>query len=77
MAVKFGDRKFYLNLWKTLKTHISRRIFNASKQTHYVCNYCRNRLNVIEMPCRCVLSRLELEPVSKELKLLSQSAEHY
>ena len=68
--MKFSDRKFSSDLWKTLKTHISRRISNASKQTHYVCNYCRVRLNRNEMPCRCVLNGLEVEPVPKEIKAL-------
>ena len=49
-ALKYSDRKFSSDIWKTLKHHVSKR------ETHYVCAYCRVRLNRNEMPSRCVLN---------------------
>ena len=69
-ALNFTDKKFSSDLWKTLKTHISKRNSKAAKETHYVCNYSRVRLNKNEMPCRCVLNGLVVEPVPTELKAL-------
>ena len=43
---------------------------DAAKETHYVCQYCWPRLNSNELPCRCVLNGLEVEPVPSELESL-------
>ena len=38
--------------------------------TTCVSQYCRPRLNSNELPCRCVLNGLEVEPVPRELESL-------
>ena len=62
-ALKYSYRKFSSSMWKTLKHHVSERNPNAANETHYVCAYCRVRLNRNEMPSRCVLNGLEVDPV--------------
>ena len=69
-ALKYSDRKFSSGMWKTLKHHVSERNPNAANETHYVCAYCRVRLNRNEMPSRCVLNGLEVDPVPPELESL-------
>ena len=69
-ALKYSDRKFSSDIWKTLKHHVSKRNRNAANETHYVCAYCRVRLNRNEMPSRCVLNGLEVDPVPPELESL-------
>ena len=45
---------------------------DAAKETHYVCQYYQPRLNSNELPCRCVLNGLEVDPVPSELESLDQ-----
>ena len=71
-ALKYSDRKFSSDIWKTLKHHVSKRNPNVANETHYVCAYCRVRLNRNEMPSRCVLNSLEVDPVPPELDPLSK-----
>ena len=66
-AFKFHEAKFSSNRWKHLK---AKRNPAARTQTHYVCQYCRPKLNADQMPCRCVLNGLVVEPVPNELKSL-------
>ena len=69
-AFKFHEAKFSSNMWKHLKAHILKLNPDARTQTHYVCQYCRPKLNADQMPCRCVLNGLVVEPVPDELKSL-------
>ena len=39
-AFKFSDSKFSLNMWRTLKDHISKGNSSAANDTHYVCSHC-------------------------------------
>ena len=69
-AFKFSEAKFSSDIWKTLKERISNNNSGAAVQTHYVCQYCRPVLNKNKMPGRCVLNRLEVEPVPQNLQKL-------
>ena len=70
MAFKFHEAKISSNMWQNLKARILKLNPDAPTQTHYVCQYCCPKLNADQMPCRCVLNALELEPVPDELKSL-------
>ena len=67
---KFSDSKFHSNVWKSLKCYILQVNPSAGGQTHYVCQFCRPKLNGNTMPNRCILNGLITEPVPKELKEL-------
>ena len=69
-AVTFSDKKFSSPMWKKLKDYMVKVNRSAAKETHYVCQYCRPRLKSNELPCRCVLNGLEVEPVPRELESL-------
>ena len=69
-AVKFSDKKFSSPMWKSLKDYMVIINRDSAKEIHYVCQYCQPRLNSNELPCRCVLNGLEVEPVPSELESL-------
>ena len=48
--------KFHSNVWKSLKCFISQVNPSAGVQTHYVCQFCRPKLNGNTMPNQCILN---------------------
>ena len=58
--------------WQALKAYMYMSDPDATNKTHYVCQYCRPILNKDNLPSRCVLNGLEVEPVPKELANLDQ-----
>ena len=62
------SKKFTSNMWFTLRAYMVMSDPEATKKTHYVCQYCRPILNNDNMPSRCVLNGLEVEPVPAELQ---------
>ena len=71
LHIKYAELiKFSSPVWKSLKAYMEKRDSDAAKKTHFVCQYCWPRLNRNEMPCRCVLNGLEVEPVPAELESL-------
>ena len=67
---KFSGSKFSLNMWRMLKDYISKGNSSTANDTHYVCFYCRVRLSDDDMPSRCMLNRLVVEPVPPEFESL-------
>ena len=53
-----------------LKCHILKGNPSASAKSHYVCQFCRPKLNANNMPNQCILNGLITEPVPNELKRL-------
>ena len=69
-AFKLSAKKFSSNMWRSLKDYILKGNSSAANDTHYVCSYCRVKLNNDDMPSRCVLNRLVVEPIPPELESL-------
>ena len=70
-AFDFSEsKKFTSSMWEVLRAYMYMSDPEAPNKTHYVCQYCRPILNRDQLPSRCVLNGLEVEPVPKELESL-------
>ena len=69
-AFDFSESKFTFSMWEVLRAYMYMSDPEAPNKTHYVCQYCRPILNRDQLPSRCVLNGLEVEPVPIELESL-------
>ena len=70
-AFDFSEsKKFTSSMWEVLRAYMYMSDPEAPNKTHYVCQYCRPILNRDQLPSRCVLNGLEVEPVPRELESL-------
>ena len=63
-------KKFTSDMWQILKAYMYMCDTDAMEKRHYICQYCRPILNTNNMPNRCVLNGLEVEPIPVELQNL-------
>ena len=67
----FSTEKFNSSTWMQLKNYLMEKDPQVSKKTLYICQYCRPILNANNIPGRCVLNGLYIDPLPKELSNLN------
>ena len=65
-----GDIKFKCDAWKKLKDDLLRLNEDVKIESLHICSYCCPILNGNNIPCHCMLSGLQAEPIPAELSAL-------